>query len=112
MSKRLVPLLAAIAVLPAAAWITPALARRVAASHGTVKVERIAGSAAAAGDTRTRVPLGELPRVLIGNTPQGAAINPTTSTVYTLPTRTATRSRSSTYAAATPTTRPGVDRRR
>jgi DNA-binding beta-propeller fold protein YncE len=78
MSKRLVSLLAAIAVLTAAAWITPALARRVATSHETAKMGHAAGSVPAAA----QVPLGELPRVLIGNTPQGTAIDPATSTVY------------------------------
>ena len=75
MSKRLVSLLVAIAVLSAAMLITSAHARRSFTAS-------FAGSVAAAGHAPATSTIGTLPRALVGNTPQDAAFDPATRTVY------------------------------
>src|ERR1700690_4215076 len=75
MSRRLVSLLAAIAVLPAAMLITSAHARR----SFTASLARSVAAANHAPGTST---IGTLPRALVGNTPQDAAFDPASRTVY------------------------------
>jgi DNA-binding beta-propeller fold protein YncE len=82
MSTRPITMLVAVAILPAAVLITAAQAHRAVASNDAARVASFAGPVAEASDALTTSTIGTLPRVMVGNTPQDAAFDPATRTVY------------------------------